>query len=207
MSALYILMFFALAVAIGFMVYIQKTFKHTLIVKRLAGRGKLVSNYKMRIFDNPDGSKDFYLMGNRKLPRPPEEALNLNANGGYVLEAYYDGNQYHWIVDTTTTAEMPEVRPFTQDQRTFMVLENQKADRDEGSSWTKYLPQIASGLVIIIVLFGSYMVYENFNETMIELNAQNVQISNNNVEISRIMSRVDERLQTIESRVDTGIPD
>jgi hypothetical protein len=207
MSGIYYFMFFLLLIAGGVMFYIGKTYKHTLIVKRLAGNAKLVSSEKMRLIENLDGSKDFQLLGSRRLPRPPENALNLNAKGGYVIEAYYDGNQYHWIIDTTTQADMPHLKPFTQNHRTFMTLENAKADRDEGSDWKKHLPMIAGGLVIVIVLFMAYMTYENWNETAVQLNAQNVQIANSNVEIAEIIGKIDKNLQSIENKLEQGIPD
>jgi len=192
-----------------FLVWFFLQYKHVVIVRKLAKDRKLIIIDRAKSFQTPEGVKYWKLLKTRKtIPLPPPEAIDLTKRGKFFVEVYKTENdQFYYLQDEGDfDSEDPSFRPITTNQRASLANQIRKKFARRTQTWKDYLPQIASGLVLIMVFAMALIFWEDVTKPSLQFANTNSQIAQKQLETTELLKEIIEQKQILKSENETAPP-
>lgn len=146
-------------------IWFNKQFKHTIIVRDVLNKRKIVYVDKFRIMNDANSNIKWYQLKKfkEKIPVAPKECLEIGYRGNYFVEAYrLPEGDYIYLKDETSDIENIDkndnFKPITTQQRVlqFSMFENKM--KHKRKSWKDYVIPIA-GILSVTVIVISLMIF------------------------------------------------
>jgi len=193
----------AAVIAVGALLYYvwrQFQYKHTVIIQKKAGKGKHYIFEKAWI-QNQNGQMYWKLRGTGEaLEAPPDECVELNQDGNYVLNCALDSDGTYIYLESThdffeKAKRRDDYEPAGTQSRNavFRLIENNSKHRGEswfGKNAATIIAAISLVMVLVAGAFGAQLVLE-----------PSLQVTNNAKEISENQVETLTILQEIQSDV------
>lgn len=168
---LIVLMLLAIVGAVVFMVMWFLKHKHRIIIRSLAKGRKLIIYDRAREYIDKSGVKYWKLLWSKHIiPVPPPEAVELTRKGKLYVEAYRTENDQYWYLEDNAEFDSgnPSLKPITTNQRASVANQIRKKFDRKTHKWTEYIPQIASGVMIIFVFAMILIFWEDVTNPSIK---------------------------------------
>ena len=200
-------------VVIGGLLWLRwynRQFKYLVKLKVMRHNDFVYWEDKARLVEE-DGSRYWKLRKLKVLAQiPPSDSTYTDTLGRFVAEGYYSRDAgVFWSRDKITRAKFQkleddileaqldptkkkpvsvieaEYQPLTTSQRALQANQITRAIERKGKSWLQFLMPLAFGLMAIILCFLVFVFWDKISKPVMDLSAQNVEISNNNAEIQQ----------------------
>jgi len=154
----WVVLAFFLLIVFGILTYfliMNLKYKHFVVVRELSKDRKLIRYDKARDLVDDEGVKYWKLKKlKHTIPMPPPEAVEITTKGKMFVEVYKTPNdQYYYLKDEAEfDPDDRSLQPITTNQRAALANQIRKKFNRRLHKWTEYIPQIASGLMIVIIL-------------------------------------------------------
>jgi len=187
-------------------IYILVKYKHKARIRIIAGERELIVEDKARELKK-DGVIYWKLLKRKALLNvPPHEAIELNRRGKLCVEMYYDENgDYTYVKRRKEGIEKEllanaKLHAYTTEQRIIHMKELEKAIESKGKTWTEYIPQIASAMVLVIVLLVVVFGWSEIMKPTIKISENQAKISEQQTQMLSYFKDVYEKKQTLEGK-------
>lgn len=197
-----------------FMILSVRNNKITLHFKEPVNNNFLYHKRKARLAQDDDG-QEFYkatkkINGKRYFPVPESsESVHLDEKGKKHVFGYISAHgEVVYSLDSNTKLFTDEetiqkIQPFTTNQRALYINQERKAREDAGFSWTKNLPLIISGFVLVVILVIAMIIFKNLYQDNKELAEINGRITSKQGEILDKYSEIEQGIQEIKDEIRT----
>lgn len=144
-----------IVVVIGIVLYVR-TYDYKVRIRELTGSNvRLIHDTTGKLKQDKDNISYLRLFVKKGihefLPVPPEEAIDYDPKKRKkIVEVWYsDESGYVFVKDSN---KIEGLEPFPTNQRILYTNQIRKKELNKKVPWTQYLPFIASGLVLVIVV-------------------------------------------------------
>lgn len=188
-----------LLLAIAAFLY-MRSFRHTIVLrKRTKGDTDIIVQTKWKVVKKRGEPEQIMLLkGRKKVPVPPQEALEIKANGTYFCEGYVsEGDEIKWI-KINEKGDNVEFKALTTKDKSFYFNREKQANAkyNQENFWSFLNRNI--GAIVLIIIVGMFLIFwEDVMKPITNLQTANVQISEAQAKITGEQAKLMGKLEAM----------
>ena len=166
-------------------------------IRQITGSKKIIIDDWAKEVKGANGVEHWRIKGKKiNVPVPPPNAIEINNKGKMVVEAYLTAEgELKYIEDKTQ--EVDSFQPLLSKDREFYINQMRKAEERRKKGIIEYVPVIASGLVLVLVMGLMFAFWEDITDPMVKVSQQNAVISQENGKTIQILQEMIQKKQII----------
>lgn len=182
-------------ILVFYFMYVSSTYKIKFRLRKvLDGRNQVFDDRAKRKV--VDGVAFYHLLKEKRYaPIPPEEAIDIDATGALVVEAFMTSDgKFQYIKDN---AVIGNLQPLNTEQRQVLINQIRKAEERKGKKWQDFVIPITGIMALVIIVVSLLIFYENIAVPVLEQAKTIEGIENIRLEQLKILKEIKEDVKII----------